>query len=304
MDGDFDFGERWQAENRGWGYFAHLSIYDFAAKLCAGQRVLDVGCGTGYGIPHLFAAGVAALAAIERDASLVAKLQAQHPSASIRKCDLEDDAIPFPDHTFDVAFSSNVLEHVIGVNVVLSEIVRVLTPAGKAIIAVPPIDSLGEVIENAKNIYHINNLSTTVWMSKLGRYFETVEQFRHWMVPHKCKGEHAIDSQSETNLGEFTFNPRAIGDPTITAIFLCSKPRASALDAKDEVGMPPEWRSAVAEARARIAVIENIMIEHKNLDRYWRGEIASIRAFIESNSTTPANEVVDALRNRFDHYYR
>jgi len=43
-------------------FLAHLAVYDFAARLAPGRRVLDLGCGTGYGSAHLLAAGAAARA--------------------------------------------------------------------------------------------------------------------------------------------------------------------------------------------------------------------------------------------------
>ncbi len=45
--------------------------------------------------------------------------------------------IPFPDATFDVVFSSNVLEHVRDINAMMAEIRRVLKPEGVAIHILP-----------------------------------------------------------------------------------------------------------------------------------------------------------------------
>lgn len=38
-------------------FLAHLSIYSFFSRYTAGKRVLDLGCGTGYGSDHLVAQG-------------------------------------------------------------------------------------------------------------------------------------------------------------------------------------------------------------------------------------------------------
>ena len=35
------------------GYWAHLSIYHFALPFARGRRVLDAGCGAGYGAAYL-----------------------------------------------------------------------------------------------------------------------------------------------------------------------------------------------------------------------------------------------------------
>ena len=56
-------------------FLAHLAVYDFAARFAPGLRVLDLGCGTGYGSAHLLAAAES-LAAERGCTELVA---APHP---------------------------------------------------------------------------------------------------------------------------------------------------------------------------------------------------------------------------------
>jgi SAM-dependent methyltransferase len=38
-------------------YYAHLSLCEFCASFAPGARVLDAGCGTGYGAAHLLQRG-------------------------------------------------------------------------------------------------------------------------------------------------------------------------------------------------------------------------------------------------------
>ncbi|MCP9455887.1 MAG: class I SAM-dependent methyltransferase [Nitrospira sp.] len=54
------------------------------------------------------------------------------------------ESIPFPDNTFDVVWSSNVLEHVADPGKVLAEAYRLLKPGGTAIIVVPNYGSFWE----------------------------------------------------------------------------------------------------------------------------------------------------------------
>ena len=48
------------------------AVYAFAAGYVQGQRVLDLGCGTGYGSARLAAAGAASVVGIDSDAKSLA----------------------------------------------------------------------------------------------------------------------------------------------------------------------------------------------------------------------------------------
>ena len=54
-----DNGERVVPEDNNFCFHAHLSIYNFAKPYAHGKRVLDAGCGTGYGSFHLLSQGKA-----------------------------------------------------------------------------------------------------------------------------------------------------------------------------------------------------------------------------------------------------
>jgi predicted SAM-dependent methyltransferase len=51
--------------------------------------------------------------------------------------DLENGHLPFEDESFDVVYSSNTLEHIENINVVMAEVYRILKKNGHFLISVP-----------------------------------------------------------------------------------------------------------------------------------------------------------------------
>lgn len=85
-----------------------------AAGIESGQRVLDVGCGTGYFARAIAAVVGSAGLVIGVDPSDSMVEYARHKAASIRNCQFQlgaAEALPFPCDHFDVVVSSLVLHH-------------------------------------------------------------------------------------------------------------------------------------------------------------------------------------------------
>jgi ubiquinone/menaquinone biosynthesis C-methylase UbiE len=105
--------------------------------------VLDVGCGQGIDV-YCFAAAGASVTGIDltpRHIELARRhLAAMNTDAQIVEGDAE--ALPFPDAAFDRVSSNGVLHHTPDIQAALSEIRRVLKPAGQATIVVYNRNSL------------------------------------------------------------------------------------------------------------------------------------------------------------------
>lgn len=96
----------------------------------AGARILEVGAGTGQQALELQRRGYA-VEAIEIPSSNYAQ------DRLFPIVDFDGRRIPFPDHSFDIVFSSNVLEHVPDLVQMHGEIRRVLKPGGYALHVLP-----------------------------------------------------------------------------------------------------------------------------------------------------------------------
>ena len=78
------------------------------ASVRAGQRVLDVGCGTGALTGELVGRlGPDAVAAVDPSESFVAATRARHPGVDVRRAPAE--RLPFPDDAFDAALAQLVV---------------------------------------------------------------------------------------------------------------------------------------------------------------------------------------------------
>jgi SAM-dependent methyltransferase len=98
--------------------------------LTPGARILEIGAGTGQQAAELSARGFQ-IAAIEIQASNYAE------ERLFDIVDYDGRTLPFPDHSFDIIFSSNVLEHVPDLRSLHAEIRRVLVPNGYCVHVLP-----------------------------------------------------------------------------------------------------------------------------------------------------------------------
>lgn len=100
------------------------------ARMPAGARILELGAGT----------GAQALALSQRgyDVAAVDIADSNYADAQVFPVQIYDGRIlPFADASFDIVFSSNVLEHVHDLTSLHAEIKRVLKPGGKCVHVLP-----------------------------------------------------------------------------------------------------------------------------------------------------------------------
>jgi ubiquinone/menaquinone biosynthesis C-methylase UbiE len=100
-----------------------------------GERVIDVGCGTGRHALRLAAGGVA-VTGLDFSAGMLEILRSKQPPSSLRLIE-HDLARPLPlaDDEFDVVLCSLVLEHVRDLGAILREFGRIVRPGGRIVIA-------------------------------------------------------------------------------------------------------------------------------------------------------------------------
>lgn len=115
-------------------------------RVTAGNRVLDLGCGTGRHAFEAYRRG-ARVIAVDTDDTVLKDVEGMFQAmaevgeapAAARAWSLRADgsSLPFPDGTFDRVIISEVLEHLSDDRAVLREVVRVLAPGGQVAATVP-----------------------------------------------------------------------------------------------------------------------------------------------------------------------
>jgi len=109
----------------------HLAAYAFTRQFARGKRVLEIGFGEGYGANYL--AEVAQdVTGIDAAPGNIPRAHAKYPRSNLHFLHMEGSVLKFPDASFDVVGSFQVIEHIPEPQLVsfLSEIRRVLKPDG------------------------------------------------------------------------------------------------------------------------------------------------------------------------------
>lgn len=166
----------------------------------AGKRILEVGSGTGLVVARGRVAHGLDIWGIEPSSAEYSSILAVSRRL-LAHYGLPDDLIldaageenPYPDASFDLVYSSNVLEHVRDPQAVLSESLRVLKPGGDLLFVVPNYGSWWEGHYGLPWLPHMTPGMAKLYVRALGRdpgYIDTLNLVSHrkieaWLRPHR-----------------------------------------------------------------------------------------------------------------------
>ena len=156
----------------------HLARYLWASPLAEGRRVLDAGCGTGYGTALLADNEPGSLAAIDNSEEAIAAAREQlDDRAELALADIAH--LPFADDAFDFVTCFEVIEHVEEQEHVIAELRRVLAPGGILAISTPNTE-----VSPEGNPYHTHEFTRDEFAALLAPHFPHLEWHaqRSWLA--------------------------------------------------------------------------------------------------------------------------
>lgn len=139
------------------------------ADVPRGARLLDVGCGTGHQLAKYVAAGYEC-SGCEPSSEMLARARAANPGVPLVQATA--DQLPYPDGSFDVVLSVEVMRYLAEPAPALSEFSRVLAPGGRALVTFAPkySTSLYPLINKVTGRVKVGRLS------KVQQYFHTTDE--------------------------------------------------------------------------------------------------------------------------------
>ena len=155
-----------------WGI--HLARYRFATSHVEGRRVLDVACGSGYGLAVLLKARARWVAGVDLNLGAARKVQAELRGGPGQVIVADGCELPFADESFEVITSFETLEHLVCRKEFLAEMRRVLITEGLCILSTPNANHTLPVNGKPRNPYHVYEYTPQELLVELSNYFACV----------------------------------------------------------------------------------------------------------------------------------
>jgi SAM-dependent methyltransferase len=154
----------------------HMARYLAAAEHAKGLRVLDAGCGAGYGAALLKMAGASTVQAIDIDFEAVASARAQFGTGDVEYFVDDCEQLRHVAGPVDLICSFEALEHLAHPGQFLARASELLTPEGMLLVSTPDRRSTPPFVDGRpRNPFHIHEWYTEEFEALLTPYFAQVE---------------------------------------------------------------------------------------------------------------------------------
>ncbi len=152
----------------------HLARYLFASRLARRRRVLDIGCGAGYGSAEL-AQSAASVTGIDVSPDAVALARSSYAAPNLDFLAASATSIPLADASFGLITCFEVIEHIHEWELLLNEARRLLAPGGQFIVSTPNKSYYAESrAQIGPNPFHVHEFEYEEFKAALESVFPSV----------------------------------------------------------------------------------------------------------------------------------
>ena len=240
----------------------HLARYALATRFAEGRRILDLGCGTGYGTSDLAQVAASAVG-VDLAPEAIAYAVSHFPNARFLECSAS--AVPFPPASFDLVTAFEVIEHLQDWRALLTEAHRVLEPNGILIVSTPNKRYYAETrAKSGPNPFHEHEFEFQEFQMALREFFPHVQILFQDRVEALAFYDGAQTHGTEAELA------RSSGDPETANFFIgiCS------------CAPLPQLSSFLYVPRAA-----NLLREREEHIRLLEQELTQVRTWLEETTS-------------------
>ena len=152
----------------------HLARYAFAARLARGKRVLDAGCGSGYGSAEL-AATARSVIGLDVSPDAVGYASEVYRSPNLSFVEGSCASLPIAPGSIDLVVAFEVIEHIADWQAFLQEVQRVLALGGRLVLSTPNKEYYADTRRHTgPNPYHVHEFDFAEFERELQARFPHV----------------------------------------------------------------------------------------------------------------------------------
>jgi 2-polyprenyl-3-methyl-5-hydroxy-6-metoxy-1,4-benzoquinol methylase len=170
----------------------HLKVYQFASQFCGAKKILDVGCGTGYGTAFLAESGLSAVG-IDLSRQAIRYAQRRYKSFNLEFLRMSAESLEFPDRAFDFVLSTENFEHLRDQRGNIRQMSRVLTEEGMLLLATPN----PEMFVRVNNRYHTHEFAYSELVEILQEHFGEYLVCENQLAPTTEEGQRTRKEREE-----------------------------------------------------------------------------------------------------------
>jgi O-antigen biosynthesis protein len=256
----------------------HVARYALAARFAHGRRVLDLGCGAGYGTADL-ARVASSSVGVDLAPEAIGYAARHFPGTRFLQCSAN--AVPFPSASFDLLTAFEVIEHLRDWRALLAEARRVLEPDGLLIVSTPNKRYYAEArAKSGPNPFHEHEFEFHEFRTALREFFPHVQILFQDRVEAFAFYDGTQQHGTEADLA------RPSGDPETANFFIgfCS------------CAPLPQLQAFLYAPRAA-----NLLREREQHIRLLEDELAQVRTWLDQ-TTADRNELLTAHSDLQTHF--